>query len=85
MAEVDFKYRILVVDDDPLIRETSALVLVKEGYDVRASSEGFEALVKLRTALPDLIIADLRMPGMSGFEFLSVIRRRFQQNSCNCY
>lgn len=77
MGEREFKYRVLVVDDDPLVRETSALVLTKQGYEVRTSADGFAALVTLRTALPDLIIADLRMPNMSGFEFLSVVRRRF--------
>jgi CheY-like chemotaxis protein len=79
MPEVDFKYRILVVDDDPMVRETSGLVLMKQGYEVRTSEDGFSALIKLRTALPDLIISDLRMPNMSGFELLSVVRRRFPQ------
>ena len=79
MTDHDFQYRILVVDDDPLIRETSALILIREGFQVRTSEDGFSALVQLRTALPDLIIADLRMPNMSGFEFLSVVRRRFPQ------
>jgi len=79
MADRDFKYRILVVDDDQMVRETSALVLAREGYEVRTSEDGFAALVTLRTALPDLIIADLRMPNMSGFELLSVVRRRFPQ------
>lgn len=79
MPDIDFRYRILVVDDDPIVRETSGLILMKQGYDVRTSEDGFSALVKLRTALPDLIISDLRMPNMSGFELLSVVRRRFPQ------
>jgi CheY-like chemotaxis protein len=77
MAERGFSYRILLVDDDPLIRETSALALMKMGYEVRTSEDGFAALVVLRAALPDLIICDLRMPNMSGFELLSIVRRRF--------
>ena len=72
-----FKYRILVVDDEPLIRETSKLVLAEQGYEVRTAGDGFEALVELRRALPEMIISDLSMPNMSGFEFLSVVRRRF--------
>lgn len=72
-----FKYRILFVDDDQVIRETSSLILAKLGYEVRTSEDGFHALVELRHALPDLIICDLRMPNMSGFELLSVVRRRF--------
>ena len=75
--QTGFKYRILVVDDEPLVRETSALVLADEGHEVRTAGDGFEALVELRQALPDLIISDLSMPNMSGFELLSVIRRRF--------
>ena len=72
-----FKYRILVVDDEALIRETSKLVLAEQGYEVRTAQDGFAALIELRQALPDMIISDLSMPNMSGFEFLSVVRRRF--------
>jgi len=74
-----FKYRILVVDDEPLIRQTSAMVLASNGYEVRTAGDGFEALIELREALPDLIISDLSMPNMSGFELLSVVRRRFPE------
>jgi CheY-like chemotaxis protein len=72
-----FDYRILVVDDEPAILQTSALVLEKRGYEVRTASNGFAALAELRRSLPDVIISDLRMPNMSGFELLSVVRRRF--------
>jgi CheY-like chemotaxis protein len=75
--EMGFKYRILVVDDEPLIRQTSAMVLTDGGYEVRTAGDGFEALIEMRQALPHLIISDLSMPNMSGFEFLSVVRRRF--------
>ena len=77
MADRGFKYRILFVDDDPVVRETSALILTKKGFEVHTSEDGFAALVDLRSALPDLVICDLRMPNMSGFELLSIIRRRF--------
>ena len=73
------KLRILVVDDEPLIRETSALVLAGQGYEVRTAEDGFAALNELRAFLPDLIVSDLSMPNMSGFEFLSVVRRRLPQ------
>lgn len=72
-----FDYRILVVDDDPAILETSALVLRERGYEVRTAGSGFAALAELRRSLPDVIISDLRMANMSGFELLSVVRRRF--------
>lgn len=74
-----FNYRILVVDDEPIIRQVSSAVLSKEGYEVRTAEGGFAALAELRRALPDLIISDLRMPNMSGFELLSIVRRRFPQ------
>lgn len=74
-----FSYRILVVDDEPSIRTTSAAILSSKGYEVRTASGGFAALAELRRALPDVIISDLKMPHMSGFELLSVVRRRFPQ------
>lgn len=73
----DFNYRILVVDDDEGVRRVSQQVLSRFGYEVRTAQDGFEALVVMRKALPDLIVSDLKMPNMSGFEFLSVVRRRF--------
>jgi len=76
---MSFKYRILVVDDEPSIRQISEVLLVKKGYEVRTAGDGFEALVELRRALPDVIISDLTMPNMSGFELLSIVRRRFPQ------
>ena len=72
-----FNYRVLLVDDDPAVLEISALVLKEGGYEVRKAKDGFQALVELRRSMPDVIISDLRMPNMSGFELLSVVRRRF--------
>jgi CheY-like chemotaxis protein len=72
-----FNYRVLVVDDDPSVLEISSFVLAKHGYEVRKAKDGFEALVELRRSMPDVIISDLTMPKMSGFELLSVVRRRF--------
>lgn len=72
-----FEYRILVVDDEPSILDTARAVLASKGYEVRTAVDGFAALAALRRSLPDVIISDLRMPNMSGFELLSVVRRRF--------
>ena len=69
--------RILVVDDDESIRDLFSLMLRKEGYEVTAAENGFDALLKLKQELPAVIVSDLNMPKMSGFEFLSVVRRRF--------
>jgi CheY-like chemotaxis protein len=74
-------HRILVVDDEESIREVFARLLQKQGYEVATAENGFDALLKLKEFLPEVIISDLNMPKMSGFEFLSVIRRRFPEIS----
>ncbi len=71
------KRQILVVDDNPSVRETIAMLLMSAGYDVIVAEDGFSALSQLRKTLPDVIVSDLEMPRMSGFELLSVVRRRF--------
>jgi CheY-like chemotaxis protein len=75
------KCQILVVDDDKSVRESVAMSLMAAGYDVVAAEDGFRALSQLRKRLPDVVLSDLDMPGMSGFELLSVVRRRFPQIS----
>ena len=57
------------------------MILQKEGYQVTTANNGFDALLKLKETVPEVIISDLNMPEMSGFEFLSVVRRRFPQIS----
>ena len=73
------EHQILVVDDDPSVREIFAILLTSAGYDVQVAGDGFSALLQLRKMLPDVIVSDLNMPRMSGFEFLSVVRRRFPE------
>jgi Response regulator containing CheY-like receiver, AAA-type ATPase, and DNA-binding domains len=70
---------VLVVDDNPGVRETLAMLLMCAGYDVAVAEDGFAALCQLRKTLPDVVVSDLEMPRMSGFELLSVVRRRFPQ------
>ena len=74
-----FNHRILVVDDEAAIRMTAEALLSAEGYEVVTAADGFDGLVQLRRSLPDVVISDLSMPNMSGFEFLSVVRKRFPQ------
>jgi CheY-like chemotaxis protein len=71
------KASLLVVDDEPLIRSSLSVALSEIGYSVRTADDGFSALFELRTEIPDFILSDLNMPGMSGVELLAVIRRRF--------
>lgn len=67
--------RILVVDDDPSLRESIRRVLEKEGHLVDVAPEVESALEMLATFNFDLVISDLRMPGLSGIDLLSAIRR----------
>jgi CheY-like chemotaxis protein len=71
------KIEILVVDDDPALRQLLSVVLVELGYAVRSVADGFSALAAIRIGVPDVLLSDLYMPGMSGFELLSVVRRRY--------
>jgi CheY-like chemotaxis protein len=78
-AAVEFRFRLLVVDDDLSIREMATLILESEGFEVLTAADGVGALDTLSKSLPDLIISDLNMPRMSGFEFLTVVRHWFPQ------
>lgn len=71
--------RILLVDDEPSVRAMIAAVLRQSGYLVDVAEDGFHALRQIQKCIPDLVITDLRMPNMNGFELLSVIRQRFPE------
>lgn len=68
---------VLIVDDKECIRSSFSLVLSELGYSVRSAVDGFSALREIRQEIPDILLSDLHMPGMSGFELLLVVRRRF--------
>jgi len=65
---------ILVVDDEPTLRETLAEALEAEGFRVVTAADGREALVRFRDARPDLIVLDLMLPELSGIEVCRIIR-----------
>jgi CheY-like chemotaxis protein len=69
--------RLLFVDDEPAMRDVACAVLAERGYDVVTAKDGLDALRLLADPLPDLVISDLRMPRMSGFELLQIVRERF--------
>jgi CheY-like chemotaxis protein len=71
------KTHLLVVEDEPTIRQLFAMLLTAAGYSVAEADDGFAALEEVRRKRPALILSDLNMPRMTGFELLSVIRRRF--------
>ena len=67
--------RILVVDDDPGLRQLYKTVLSRQGYDIRVAASGADALMSLEMAIPDVILLDLAMPDMDGITLLRLIRR----------
>jgi len=66
---------ILVVEDEPSLQETLAYNLKKEGYTVEAVGDGREALDFARSLKPDLIVLDLMLPGLDGFEVTRILRK----------
>jgi CheY-like chemotaxis protein len=72
----NLKARLLIVDDEPSTRTLLSQIFGNLGHPVRAAEDGFSALEQIREEEPDILLSDLNMPGMSGFELLSVVRRR---------
>jgi CheY-like chemotaxis protein len=70
------KIRVLVVEDDDLNRQSLAEVLEMEGFRVTVAANGAQAVAKLEAELPHLILLDMKMPVMNGWEFLAEIQRR---------
>jgi DNA-binding NarL/FixJ family response regulator len=66
--------RLLVVDDEAILLKAVAATLRAEGYDVMSERSAADALVSISRSTPDLIISDIRMPGMDGYEFARVLR-----------
>lgn len=71
------KTHLLVVEDEPTIRALFVTLLSSAGFSVAQAEDGFAALEEVRRRRPALILSDLNMPRMTGFELLSVVRRRF--------
>jgi CheY-like chemotaxis protein len=66
--------RILVVDDEPMVRQSLGQFLGDEGYTVEEAADGADALARVGEHLPDVILLDLMMPGMNGRQFLRALR-----------
>ena len=66
-------YQILIVDDDESIRRMLAAVLAREGFQTVVAKDGEEALALFRSASPDIVLMDIRMPGMSGIDAMSAM------------
>ena len=66
--------RLLVVDDEPNLLRAVAACLRAEDYEVNMARSGHEALMQLAESVPDLIISDIRMPGMDGYKLARQLR-----------
>jgi CheY-like chemotaxis protein len=73
------KPKLLIVDDEPVTRTLLTQIFSNLGHHVKTAEDGFSALEQIREEVPDVLLSDLNMPGMSGFELLSVVRRRIPQ------
>jgi two-component system, chemotaxis family, chemotaxis protein CheY len=79
MSTVDPKHRskspcsVLIVDDDPAIRETLAMLLDSEGYRVQTATNGQEALDQVAQETPALVLLDMQLPIMDGWEFARAV------------
>jgi DNA-binding NtrC family response regulator len=70
---------LLIVDDDPVIRASMYQCLSEIGYSVRTAEDGLEALLELDKEAPEVLLTDLNMPRMSGFDLLAQVHRRFPE------
>ena len=68
------EYTVLVVDDQPGIRRLLMEVLTEEGYNVVTAANGYECIEKAKLIKPDLILMDMKMPGMDGIETLRELK-----------
>ena len=68
-------YRIVIADDDPYTGQLFRHVLTAEGHDVRLAGDGAEALALIANCKPDLILLDLNMPHVSGYEVCRLVKQ----------
>lgn len=71
----DQRHLIMIVDDSVTVRKVTTRLLERQGYDVITAKDGVDAMEKLETARPDLMLLDIEMPRMDGFEVTTLVRR----------
>ncbi|MBF0566386.1 MAG: response regulator [Nitrospirae bacterium] len=74
------KKRVLIIDDEEIVRRSCKRVLETEGYDVVLASSGENALLEMEKDAFDLVITDLIMPDMDGFELIQSIKTRWPKH-----
>lgn len=71
--------RVLIVEDDPIIRQTVQYALKRAGFDTLVSADGHEGLAIAQREAPDLVVLDLMLPGINGYEIAERIRETDQE------
>ena len=79
----DLKASILIVEDEESVRTSLAEILRVLGHRVRCASDGLAAMAEINQEIPEILLSDLNMPGMSGFELLPVVRRQIPSRPCD--
>ncbi len=74
-------HKILIVEDDKFVRELIFQKLTEEKFDVAAAKDGEEGVEKVKSIKPDLILLDLILPGIDGFEVISKVRENKETGS----
>lgn len=82
MTSSTLESRILIVDDDEIARTVAAEALESQGYTVYQAASGVQALAMSLELAPDLVLLDVLMPGMSGYEVCTALRQRPNGNDC---
>jgi len=70
------KIKILIVDDEPIIRDALSFKLTKEGYEVSAVEDGEKAIEAMEDEEYDMIISDVMMPYINGFELIKILKEQ---------
>ena len=66
---------VLVVEDSATTRKVITIILQNEGFDVVTAKDGLDAVTKFKEIVPDLVLLDIIMPGMDGYQVLSIIKK----------
>lgn len=71
----DMKYKVLIVEDDVTLRETLEYNLEKQGYAILSAGDGYQALELAQNEAPELIVLDIMLPGIDGFDVCRLLRK----------
>ncbi len=71
--------KIIIVDDEQVIREALFEYLTQEGHECKIASSGYEALALISKSKPEVVLTDYNMPVMNGIELLKIVRERYSE------